>query len=199
MSLSVGTGTRSMMISLTSRLLVAYLIYRLSAGQQVVESAPADTIGASGKLDHCTAGNVQQAVQQFKGDKESVGQAAKQLYEQCSSEFLEHNPISADVKQTVDSWLGSDLSEAPASELFMLYQQALLNSKPTETSAKFTEDCKKMIQSYIRFGRITSPLTERIDINMNLLLAGGGEISSEDRKLLNYAQYTMFCDALAQQ
>jgi hypothetical protein len=126
-----------------------------------------------------------------------TGEDIRLAYGRCRDEFLEKNQLSRVVKTTVDEWIGTDLSKAETNQIFLAYELALVGPRPETLPDQFEADCNRMADLFEKFRRFIEPLTSRIDINMNSLLAvGNEEIDEEERDLFNFVQYSQFCRSL---
>lgn len=173
----------------TSCLFAGYLFSTLLHGSQVVECA-------SILDDTCShdvlRSSLEQAAKQSNENGKNASQVAGELFIKCYEGFLVENSIDPSVKETVDSWIGSDISKVDPDQLFMAYQLALMNNKLEDPSEEFSSECNKMQQNYENFRENISPLSDYIDSSDLMLL---GE-SNSGRELLNYALYAEFCASM---
>ena len=189
----VSSNLARMFFSVAGRVLVGYVLFRMFALWRVeaAELSGYNTVGAEDtNFPACDYKSIEQFVAKTSLDKKQI-QAA---YENCRDEFVASNQISPIVKQTVDSWIGTDLSRAEDNQMFLIYQLVLNSRVPKIEDANFATDCNKMFDQFENFRDYTDPLAEQIDIDLNTLLMGGNEqIDEQDRQLLTFIQYTRFC------
>jgi len=171
------------------RILLTLLIFKTVA--QVIDAAPTSA-------SPCSKERIQLTLDQnvAQNNSSDLKQTASDLYLQCGAEFLTNNPISPKVKETVDTWIGLDLGKANPTQLFLIYQIGLNKPKAENEDAEFVRDCEQMLGEYNSFRKNTEPLSKLIDIDMNSLLAGEGDFSSNELKVLMFAEYAQFCDIL---
>lgn len=185
---------RSALTSAAGRLIVGYLLFRLLTIWRT-EAAP---IGANWKQTAssiCTATGLQDYLQKL--DHQLTENDIQLVYEHCRAEFMETNKISESVKQTVDDWVGTDLGRAETNQIFLAYELALMGPRPQKLSENFKSDCREMVNQFQNFRDSLEPLTSRIEIGLDTLLASGSEeIDEEERDLLNFVQYSQFCKSL---
>lgn len=119
------------------------------------------------------------------------------IYETCRDQFLHENQVSEEVKETVDHWVGTDLSKAEMNQVFLIYQLALMGPKPERTSELFADDCSHMADQFDFYRQTIEPLTSFIDVDLDSMLNDSDdEIDDQERELLNYVQYTQFCKSI---
>lgn len=142
-------------------------------------------------LDICSSAEMKT----FLGSKDSIStEEVELLYHYCRDQFLDKNRLSSTVKQTVDEWIGTDLSKAETNEIFLALELSLSSPKPDKVSEKFELDCKEMSEKFQSYYDTIEPLTSYLDINLDSLLAhGNNEIDDHERDLFNYVQYSQFC------
>lgn len=187
-------SARNMLMSVTGRMLVGYLIFKAFGASRLAESASVS--------DGCSAEALKNSIKESiatygSADNDQVSKAAIGLFKECNAEFVAKNRISQDVKQTVDDWLDMELDQADPKSLFVAYQQALINEKPKELSDAFKDDCKNMGWAYELFRNNTIELAEYIDVSSGALLTEDGKVSADERALFNFVQYSQFCSLLS--
>lgn len=119
------------------------------------------------------------------------------IHESCRNRFLLENEICEEVRQTVDQWLGTDLSKLGFKQSMLLYRMTKFRPKPEGISDGFEEGCSQMVQSFENYRNTIWPLGDYIIINPETRL-GTRDSESDDanRDILNYMQYARFCKAL---
>lgn len=138
---------------------------------------------------------MQEFLNQTKGLKD---EDVELIYDSCRDEFLQNNQISREVKETVDEWVGTDLSKAELNQVFLIYQLALMGPKPEKTSEQFNKDCAQMAENFEVYRNTIEQLTNYIDIDLDAMLNDSDdEIDDQERDLLNYVQYTQFCKSIS--
>lgn len=183
---NISTMVQKFTTSIAGRMLIGYFVFKVLVSMRT-EASPVD----SSDDDQCsTAG-----LKQFLG---STGNLSKEdvelMYEHCRGQFLDANKLSASVKQTVDDWIGTDLSKAETNQIFLIYELALTTPKPEKVSKQFERDCDKMVEQFQNYRDSIEPLTNHMDINLDSLLTDGSEeIDDQERELFNFVQYSQFC------
>lgn len=183
--------------------MVGYLIFKLY-NRSNVEAASLE----SNQLDApnatiCTPDGIEQFLDTYKGDDEAI----QATYDLCTQQFLANNTVSAEVKRTVDEWIGLDLGNADPNEVFLAYQLAIVSPKPNKTSDLFERDCQQMFESFEAYRDTVEPLTyffgaesdeyeeEPLD---TMLSVDSKKLEQQDRQLINFVQYTQLCKSLLQ-
>lgn len=182
-----------MFASLAGKLLIAFLLQRVSS-TLTVYGAPA---GQSS--DVCSPESVESLFNDAELHDQDENELAEKLYEQCNNEFLEKNLISSEVKDTIDSWIGKDLSKEDSTQLLLTYEMnAMLSPKPENTSDKFKEECKHMIGQYESYRDTSAIIAEHIQTDSDLMTSEMTEINPTQRELLNFAIYSQLCNLVLQ-
>lgn len=177
---------------IASNLLLTCLLY----GATILDAASID----ESMEGQCSQESVNNLLNGAKINNENDSELAEQLYERCSKEFLEDSKISPEVKQTVDTWLGKDLSQQDVADLLLSYElDALQNPKPEETSDKFKEDCEQMTEQYEAYRETSATISKHIHPDSDLLTSEMTTISGNQRELLNFAIYTQLCNFLLEE
>lgn len=197
------TGKRSTqknaLLNLAGRILVGYLIFKAFNANKVADSA---SVGESN--DNCSSDKLRDSINKAiasygsstENGESSVNKVAVDLFKKCNAEFVNKNPISKEVKQTVDAWLDMELDKSEVKSLYVAYQQALINERPEKISAEFKNQCKAMKAAYESFRDNTIELAKHIDVSSGALLTDDGQVSDDELYLFNFAQYSQFCNLL---
>lgn len=181
-----------MLLSLASRVLLGYLIFEFD----IFSRAKAASFDLS-NTESCNPDSIQQFLSENHGNTDNI----QAIYERCREQFLSENEVSLNVKQTVDEWIGTDLSKADANEIFLAYQLAIFRPKPENTSEEFTRDCELMFNRFEAYCEATEPLTYYVDNNIDSMLADGDtdrKSDEQERDLINFVQYTQLCKSILQ-
>lgn len=180
-------------------MLAGYLLFRVvtvwraEAAPAALESPEAAT-GALPTEGLCTAEGLREFLERTASVTEDDIELA---YEHCRDQFLERNELSPVVKQTVDQWVGTDLSKAETNQIFLAYELAFVGPRPDHLPEGFEPDCRRMVDQFQEFRDLLEPLISRVEIDLSSLLADGlEEVDEDERQLLNFVQYAQFCKSL---
>lgn len=176
-------------------MLIGYLMLKLITIWRA-EAAPA-SVNPSEDHSFCTTAGLQEFLEDQTGSGPNSADL-KLAYEHCRGEFLDRSgELSEVVKQTVDQWVGTDLSRAEVNQIFLAYELAFVSPKPERLAENFATDCRRMIDQFQAFRDMLEPLMSRIDIGMESMISNGSEeIEEDERELLNFVQYSQFCKVL---
>lgn len=148
----------------------------------------------------CSPESVYNILNGAKLNDENENELAEQLYEKCSDEFNAHNDISPEVKSTVDTWIGKDISQAEIAELLLSYElEAMQHPMPENPSESFKEDCGQMTKQYELYRETSAVIAQHLHPDSDTLTSEMATIDEDQRKLLNYAIYTQLCNMIVQQ
>jgi hypothetical protein len=174
------------------RVLVGYLLFKIFTSMRA-DAAPT-TSNNTDASDLCTAEGLQEFLEQTGS---LTGDDIELAYQHCRGRFLDESTISPEVKQTIDDWVGTDLGKAETNQIFLAYELALVGQRPERLSENFVADCHRMVGQFQAFRDSLEPLMSRVEIDLDSLLAGGSEeIEDDERQLLNFVQYSQFCQTL---
>lgn len=167
-------------------ILVGYLVLKVL----MIVSCSANSLKQN--IDICSTKGLQEFLNDGADDD-----AISLVYQHCRGQFLEDNKLNENVKQTVDGWIGTDLSKTETNQIFLIYELALTTAKPDRVDKQFKKDCKAMENQFELYLETIEPLSNRLQINFDLLLATGKqEIEDQERELFNFVQYSQFCRLL---
>ena len=177
-----------MFTSVAVRLIVGYFLFKSISWSPLAGAASIDFDDAN----LCTSSErIRQLLVSENRDQ------LREVFEHCRDQFVAANKPSPVVKQTIDDWIGADLSQAEIEEILLAYQLALLGRRPGETSRQFAADCEQMYQRFEAFRDAMEPLSLLLNFSMDSMLTGGEfELNEPGRELFSYVQYTQFCKSI---
>lgn len=181
-----------MFLSISTYLLVAYLFLGATT---TTRSASVNDLSDN----QCSPESVYNLLNGAKLNDENENELAEQLFEKCSDEFIAHNEISPEVKSTVDSWVGKDLSQEDIAELLLYELEAMQNPIPEIPSELFKEDCGQMTKQYESYRESSVVIAQHLHPNSETLTSQMATIDEAQRKLLNYIIYTQLCNIVVEQ